>query len=299
MELVALHNLSPASLRRVYALGALPMPSIAVLPLGNRFGPYGKISLVAPLDLANPSVEPAARLWDGDVYTPRDPRSHEDESDIDAIMARMRAVRFYEEYPAGFFPLGRFRSRFCRELGSMSEAAEAAGRIVARDVFDEAEMAAHDRFDRLLREAERHHAFPDRWEPPGPRTMFAELGIKSAAFMRGMARAAGGRRKDLVAALALEGYANLPRRLVDGIVRFSKSVEACPAPYFEAKIDRAVVLGEFVAATIPADSDPDIADILASAGIGAVVRCHDDDRAQAVAEAVREAGARSRMAAPS
>lgn len=284
MELVALHNLTPASLRRVAALGALPMPSIAVLPLANRFGPYGKISLVAPLDLADPSVDPAVRLYDGDVYTPRDPRAHEEETDIEAILARMREVRFYDEYPAGFFPLGRFRSRFCRELGSMSEALEAAARIVPREDFDRAEMAAYDRFEPLLTETEPYHAFPAGEEPPS----WEAIGRRNAALMRGLARAAGGERRDLVAALRQEGYTGLPRRLVDRLVRFSKHVADCPAPYFEAKVDRAVRLDEFLAATIPADSDPDIEGILTAAGIGIVVRCMDDDRAKAVAEAVWE-----------
>ena len=49
--------------------------------------------------------------------------------------------------------------------------------------------------------------------------------------------------------------------------------------------------------TLVDDSDPDIEGILTAAGIGIVVRCVDDDRAKAVAEAVREIGL-ARSAAP-
>jgi hypothetical protein len=270
------------------------MPSIAVLPAGNRYGPYGELTLLAPLDLVDPSVEPAARLYEGDVYTATGPRDGDDAGQsvgVDAVMARMRAYEFYEERDDGFFPMGRLRSRYCAPLESMGQAMAAARRIVPRTDFDKATMAMDSRVLNVSTAMLPHFV-----KLPGLLGWGRSMACTSA-MLRGLAKAVGGERKDVIACLAAEGFPNLPRRIVDRAETLSHAVGRIPVPYFEAKVDRAVGLGEFVAAVIPEDAPADVEGILSDAGIGTVIRYQDDDlqekddRSRAVTEAARSGAA--------
>jgi hypothetical protein len=280
MNLVALHNLSAKNLMRVAKLGGLPMPSIAVLPAGNRFGPYGEITLIAPLDLVDPSVESAARLYEGDAYTSTGPQAHEDDgSDLEAIVERMRSYDPFNRDDAGFFPLGRLRCMSCGPLANMAEAEAAAARVVPRDDFDEATMAMDERVLNVSMALYPHFtglAGQMDWNRIG--------GCKSS-MLRGLARAFGKDRRELIASLAEEGFPGLPRRLLDRCETLSRAVARIPVPYFEAKVDRGVGLGEFVAAVIPENSSPETESVLQAAGIAIVLRYEDEDRTEVVRRA--------------
>ena len=68
--LVAMHNLSVQSLGSVLGMRGIPMPSIAVVSQDQGWGSYGEVSIIFDRFTADPGLNPNARLYGGDAYTP-------------------------------------------------------------------------------------------------------------------------------------------------------------------------------------------------------------------------------------
>ena len=76
--LVVIHNLSSDKFRNALELGGLAAPSIAVIRADIDWTNFGDISLVASPDLVDPKKDRAARGFNADVYSPRQPRAQFD-----------------------------------------------------------------------------------------------------------------------------------------------------------------------------------------------------------------------------
>lgn len=68
-------------------------------------------------------------------------------------------------------------------------------------------------------------------------------------------------------ALIDNGFENVPSDLVDEFQQFATEVVNAGTEYFEAKLQRAVDIGEFKAAAVPEGVDPDVLKILQDAGV--------------------------------
>ena len=66
MRLLAVHGLSPDSVRHIDEVGGLPCPSLAVISDEIGFDEFGPINLIAPKSMLNPKKY---RTYDADVYT--------------------------------------------------------------------------------------------------------------------------------------------------------------------------------------------------------------------------------------
>ncbi|MFN7339633.1 MAG: hypothetical protein ACK5VI_00940, partial [Opitutia bacterium] len=71
-RLSALHNLTLDNLRHADRLGTLPVPSIAVVPVGQSIEGFGEITLIGSRALGDPAQVP---VFDSDAYTARFPRA--------------------------------------------------------------------------------------------------------------------------------------------------------------------------------------------------------------------------------
>ena len=69
-DLVAVHNLDERGLLADLRMGGFPMPSIAVVKRESGWHNYGDISVVFDRHTVDPQINPNARLYGGDAYTP-------------------------------------------------------------------------------------------------------------------------------------------------------------------------------------------------------------------------------------
>ena len=72
-NLVAVHNISEDNLRKVFKMGGLVMPSIAVTDVNLGYSEYGGISLIFDKETINPT-DRRNKVYGGDAWTPRFPR---------------------------------------------------------------------------------------------------------------------------------------------------------------------------------------------------------------------------------
>lgn len=71
-RLSTLHNLTLENLRHADKYGALPVPSIAVVPVGQSIEGFGEITLIGSRALGDPAQVP---VFDADAYTARFPKA--------------------------------------------------------------------------------------------------------------------------------------------------------------------------------------------------------------------------------
>lgn len=71
-RLSTLHNLTLENLRHADKYGALPVPSIAVVPVGQTIEGFGEITLIGSRALGDPAQVP---VFDADAYTARFPKA--------------------------------------------------------------------------------------------------------------------------------------------------------------------------------------------------------------------------------
>lgn len=76
--LVVVHNLSIDNFRNADELGGLAAPSIAVIRADLDWSNFGEISLIGSPDLIDPKKDRAAKGFNADVYSPRQPRARYD-----------------------------------------------------------------------------------------------------------------------------------------------------------------------------------------------------------------------------
>ena len=82
-NLVVLHNLSAAKLRRAVKLGGLPVPSLAIVDAKKSdFSNFGEISLVADKNLIDQKRK-GNKVFNADIYSPRAPQTKKFYSDAD------------------------------------------------------------------------------------------------------------------------------------------------------------------------------------------------------------------------
>lgn len=113
------------------------------------------------------------------------------------------------------------------------------------------------------------------------------------ASMRAIAKWATGKKRDkasLRAALKREGFKvdSLPSDALDLGIAAGNALMNAPVPYFEAKPQRAVSLGEFAGAVIPANAAPEVRAILDKHGIPYREVAEGDNRQAAVRSFTRE-----------
>ena len=72
-DLIAVHNLTEDKLRKVFDMGGLIMPSIAITKAGMGHEGYGEISLLFDKDTIDPS-DRRNKVFGGDAWTPRIPQ---------------------------------------------------------------------------------------------------------------------------------------------------------------------------------------------------------------------------------
>lgn len=72
-NLVAVHNISEQDLRRVFEMGSLIMPSIAITDVNIGHSGYGEISLLFDKETINPT-DRRNKVYGGDAWTPRFPQ---------------------------------------------------------------------------------------------------------------------------------------------------------------------------------------------------------------------------------
>lgn len=72
--LIVIHNISERGLGNVMNIGGLPVPSLAITSANNTLSSFGEITLIGDPYLADPK-QPANKVFDTDVYSPRYPRS--------------------------------------------------------------------------------------------------------------------------------------------------------------------------------------------------------------------------------
>lgn len=90
--LVTVHNLSEVGLRNAQEIGGLAAPSLAVIRADIEFNNFGEITLIADPRLVDPKSERAARAFNADVYSPRQPRAQFDlhKPTLDKLQSDMR-----------------------------------------------------------------------------------------------------------------------------------------------------------------------------------------------------------------
>jgi hypothetical protein len=117
--------------------------------------------------------------------------------------------------------------------------------------------------------------------------------------MRALATYGTRKRKDVTAmsrALAKEGFASnrMPVELIQQAIDAAEALFNAPVPYFEAKPQRAVGLGEFAGAVIPSDANQQVRDILDRNGLAYMTYIAGDetDRQRAVRQMAQSPEAR-------
>jgi len=73
-NLVALHNTTEEGIRAALKLGGIPVPSLGVTKKDKAFTGFGNITLIADKAAVDPQADPRNRLYNADVYSPRQPR---------------------------------------------------------------------------------------------------------------------------------------------------------------------------------------------------------------------------------
>ena len=75
-DLIAVHNITTANMRKALDLGGFPMPSIAVMKArqSDANADYGEISVVFGRDTVDPESSSLNKVYGGDAWTPRFPR---------------------------------------------------------------------------------------------------------------------------------------------------------------------------------------------------------------------------------
>ena len=73
-NLVALHNTTEEGIRSALKLGGIPVPSLGVTKKDKAFTGFGDITLIADKATVDPQADPRNRLYNADVYSPRQPR---------------------------------------------------------------------------------------------------------------------------------------------------------------------------------------------------------------------------------
>jgi hypothetical protein len=309
-SLVALHNLSSDKLDACHTLGGIPLPSLAVLPAGWQFGAYGKITLIAKPELADPAESPETRLFSTDVYSPMVPFTefdfdHEDRRvhhgfkdgdtlrpfTMDTAMEMMRRAELVNGQwrSASFFPLGHVAAAMAMEFDSLGEASDWTDNLVPREAYDDCLTALHrPSLDVAMALADTYAGRPDM-------TGWDKINLAQADFHRALAdyirQEEGIDLAGLEASLRKFGFSPSQEHTRQAM-EFLALVRPLPTPYFEAKIDRPVALGEFAAALIPSDSPRWVLKILEQSGIGIIGEFDSyQDRAEAVAVLAERAGA--------
>ena len=112
--------------------------------------------------------------------------------------------------------------------------------------------------------------------------------------MRALATYGTRKRKDVTAmrrALSKEGFASnrMPAELIEQAIDAAEALFNAPVPYFEAKPQRAVRIGEFAGAVIPSNATQETRDILDRNGVRYMTYLADNeqDRQRAVREMAR------------
>lgn len=95
-ELVAVHNLTPEKLFKVLSLKGFPIPSIAVVEKKGGWNKFGNISILFDRYAVDPSVNPKARLYGGDAWTPtlRFARDMKEEKILPYLRSQEESAKF-------------------------------------------------------------------------------------------------------------------------------------------------------------------------------------------------------------
>ena len=202
--------------------------------LRNKFDEY-------LVDLVN-KVEPKEKIFKG--YTNAGNRQYMPH-DIDTVIKILKKdLRGGENFKYG---LGSIRAKYSPQFKSIEQIRKSKGMLMNSESFDQVKKEVQAGLDGLNESLASYGTFSgyDNVE-----TMLSD------AAKRGIS----GALKD-------NGFENVPDSIKVDIQTFLNKLKDMPTEYFEAKILRAVGLGEFSTAVIPDDSTPQVEAILKKNGI--------------------------------
>ena len=71
---MALHNTTEEGIRAALKLGGIPVPSLGITKKDTAFTGFGDITLIADKSAIDPQADPRNKVYNADVYSPRQPR---------------------------------------------------------------------------------------------------------------------------------------------------------------------------------------------------------------------------------
>lgn len=175
---------------------------------------------------------------------------------------------------------GQVRAAASVEFSNLEQMREAAKTSIADP---EAYKVAEEQSEKLLsdyREAVAQYTTIKNWrgEP--------DIWEAMDGSMRALAKWATSKKQDattMKAALKAEDFntSAIPAELIQQAITAGRALLDAPVPYFEAKPQRAVSLGEFAGAVVPASTPKEALDVLSKNGIAVKVLTPEQDRTQA------------------
>ena len=73
-DLIITHNLSAENLLHSQRMGGIPVPSLAVTKKGEPLSGFGEITLIGPVEMADPKGYAGTKVFGADIYSPRYPQ---------------------------------------------------------------------------------------------------------------------------------------------------------------------------------------------------------------------------------
>lgn len=212
------------------------------------------------------------------------------------IVDVMTSAKVKGEEKGMTFGVGATRAEVAKEFMDLEQMREAAKSAI----IDPEEYGKVNKETNALLEAYRNAAieYTTLTDWRGQTDTWAALD----GSMRALANYGKRKRKDagtMRAALAREGFAveKMPPALITQAIEAANALFTAPVPYFEAKPQRAVRLGEFAGAVIPSNVDQEVRDILDRNGLAYMTYIAGDeaDRQRAVREMGRSPEARGEV----
>lgn len=186
---------------------------------------------------------------------------------------------------------GQVRAAASVEFSNLEQMREAAKKSIADP---EAYGVAKEQSEKLLsdyREAVVQYTTIKNWrgEP--------DVWEAMDGSMRALAKWATSKKQDattMKAALKAEDFNTsvIPAELIKQAITAGRALLDAPVPYFEAKPQRAVGLGEFAGAVVPTNTPKEVLDVLARNGIATKQLAADEDRTQAAKDFAAELSAK-------
>lgn len=190
------------------------------------------------------------------------PRLRKKPYDLANIVKEMtQTIRGGENFNYG---LGTARSHGAKRFRDLDQMKKARDQIVSEEEFEtKHKKPMEERWDKLVDEVRPHHN-----DPGGFHVLDGLAAAIGDSYKRG---------KYLHHELKENGFENVPTDVHQKIAQFAADLVKMPTAYFEAKLPRAVSLGEFKGAVVPHDVKPETLEMLKRHGIDHIEQYPRDD----------------------